>query len=142
MLDFGCGSLPESFELSSCGFRVTAFDLDGDTLNAYLTKYDWTDPKPQLVSSGSLSQFSGKGFSLAIAVDVFEHLDRPTIALDHLSSALTTGGLIFCTVPNGYSLFELGRRVVLGHTFTPSVPHFNLNLLVDGSAASNYQVLK
>jgi 2-polyprenyl-3-methyl-5-hydroxy-6-metoxy-1,4-benzoquinol methylase len=129
VLDFGCGSLRESFELSSRGFRVTSFDIDADTLNAYLADYQWTGPKPQIVSSGSLSQFSGTRFSLVIAFDVFEHLGRPDITLADLASALASDGLIFCTVPNGRSLAEIVSRVVLkvgasmGHKFIPGVPH-------------------
>ncbi len=129
VLDFGCGSLRESFELSSLGFRVTSFDLNSDTLNAYWGDYPWTDLKPQIVSSGSLAQFSGKLFSLVLAYDVFEHLDRPDRTLADLASALAPDGLIFCTVPNGRSLAEIISRVVLkigvmmGHKFTPGVPH-------------------
>ncbi len=129
VLDFGCGSLRESFELSSRGFRVTSFDLDADTLNAYLADYQWIGPKPQIVSSGSLSQFSKKQFSLVTAFDVFEHLGRPDITLADLASTLASDGLIFCTVPNGRSLAEIVSRIVLkigaamGHIFTPGVPH-------------------
>jgi 2-polyprenyl-3-methyl-5-hydroxy-6-metoxy-1,4-benzoquinol methylase len=129
VLDYGCGSLRESFELSSRGFRVTSFDLDADTLDAYLADYQWTCPKPQIVSGGPLSQFAGKRFSLVTAFDVFEHLDRPDITLAEIASLLAPDGLVFCTVPNRRSLFEIGFRVQLkiaiamGRTWTPGVPH-------------------
>jgi 2-polyprenyl-3-methyl-5-hydroxy-6-metoxy-1,4-benzoquinol methylase len=129
VLDFGCGSLRESFELSSLGFRVTSCDLDVDNVNAYLADYQWTCPKPQIVSSGSLSQSFVQRFSLVTVFDVFEHLDRPDKALAELASCLAPDGLIFCSVPNRYTLREIIARVwlktgiAIGRRFTPGVPH-------------------
>ena len=40
-LDFGAGSLRDSFELVKRGYNVTSVDLDLDTLSSYQTDYDW-----------------------------------------------------------------------------------------------------
>src|SRR5688572_7416277 len=41
-LDFGAGSLRDSYELATRGFKVTSFDLNKGTLNRYFNSYDWT----------------------------------------------------------------------------------------------------
>jgi 2-polyprenyl-3-methyl-5-hydroxy-6-metoxy-1,4-benzoquinol methylase len=129
VLDYGCGSLRESFELSSRGFRVTSYDLDADTLNDYMDDYQWVCPKPHVVSGRPLSQLLGKQFSLVTAFDVFEHLDHPEITLAEIIALMNPAGLVFCTVPNRRSLFEIVFHIQLkvaaamGHSFTPGVPH-------------------
>ena len=129
VLDYGCGSLRESFDLSSRGFCVTSYDLDADTLNDYMADYQWACPQPHVVSGGPLSQLSGKQFSLVTAFDVFEHLDRPEITLAEIMTLMNPDGLIFCSVPNRRSLFEIVFHIfykvaaAVGHSLAPGVPH-------------------
>ena len=41
VLDFGAGSLRDSFELTRRGYSVTSIDLNADLLASYEGDYDW-----------------------------------------------------------------------------------------------------
>src|SRR6185369_9154942 len=41
-LDFGAGSLRDSYELARLGFCVTAVDLDPGVMERYARSYDWS----------------------------------------------------------------------------------------------------
>src|SRR6516165_306876 len=43
VLDFGAGSLRDSFELAKRGYNVTSLDLDQGLLQSYRSEYDWPD---------------------------------------------------------------------------------------------------
>ena len=128
VLDFGAGSLRESFELCSLGFAVTALDLDRATLESYAKDYAWPAP-PEIVAAASLAGLEGRRFALITAFDVFEHIEDPRALLTQMQVVMADGAKIFCTVPNRRTLFEIIGRVnwkvglALGRTFTPGVPH-------------------
>jgi 2-polyprenyl-3-methyl-5-hydroxy-6-metoxy-1,4-benzoquinol methylase len=113
-LDFGAGSLRESFELASLGFEVTSVDIDGPTLDAYKAQYDWP-AAPRLIADGdmlsALLRLETRKFALITCFDVLEHLEDPTSALTSLSEHLADDGLLFVTVPNGRTLFEIAWRI-------------------------------
>lgn len=135
VLDFGAGSLRETFELSLKGFDVVSLDLSEATMRAYYADYDWTDcsVQPTLIAGGDLSKVTGEQFSLITAFDVFEHLNDPKELLIPMIDMLKADGLIFCTVPNRRTLFEILSRIkwkaglALGHKFNPGEPHIQFN---------------
>jgi 2-polyprenyl-3-methyl-5-hydroxy-6-metoxy-1,4-benzoquinol methylase len=111
VLDFGAGSLRESFDLIERGFNVTSIDLDADIMSSYKEKYSWPEgARHDLIATGdlfdALSQID-KRFSLITCFDVLEHLADPISALQSIKEKMTDDGLIFVTVPNGRTLFEL-----------------------------------
>lgn len=128
VLDFGAGSLRESFELCSHGFAVTALDLDRATLESYAKDYAWP-ARPEIVAGADLACLKGRRFALITAFDVFEHLEDPRALLAQMRAVMAEGAKIFCTVPNRWTLFEMIGRVnwkvglALGRTFTPGEPH-------------------
>ncbi|MGH8230354.1 MAG: class I SAM-dependent methyltransferase [Steroidobacteraceae bacterium] len=137
-LDFGAGSLRDSFELAVHGFRVTAIDIDLATLAAYRARYVWpNDALPELVAGPdllkNLALLAGRKFSLITCFDVLEHLADPVAALRALAAHLDHDGLLFVTVPNGRSLFEIVWRIDLmlaratGRVLTPGEPHLQRN---------------
>lgn len=130
VLDFGAGSLRESYEMYSRGFAVTAIDLDANALTSYVSDYDWTrGPGTIEILTDDFHALRGRKFSLILAFDVFEHLDRPADLIDQMRDMLAPGGVIFCTVPNRRTLFEIVLRVhwkiglARGRVFTPGEPH-------------------
>ena len=138
VLDFGAGSLRESFDLVSRGFDVTSIDLDLDTLHAYKEKYAWpADTHHRLIATpdlfGALTKLEGQKFFLITCFDVLEHLEDPTSALRELSAHLNDSGLLFVTVPNGRTLFEIAWRIDLtlakatGRYMKPGEPHLQRN---------------
>lgn len=135
VLDFGAGSLRETFELSKRGFNVVSIDIDEATMTSYFADYDWSDcqSSPTLVADTDVSRLSGNQFSLITAFDVFEHLADPKELIAQMVAKLGPGGLIFCTVPNRRTLFEILSRIKLkaglaiGHKFAPGEPHLQFN---------------
>src|ERR1700676_3716298 len=100
-LDFGAGSLRESFELAKRGYNVTSVDLDRDLLLSYQTDYDWpTNGTTRKIVTGQdlagcLSQIESEKFSLIICFDVLEHLEDPTSILLQMQASLARGGRLF-----------------------------------------------
>jgi 2-polyprenyl-3-methyl-5-hydroxy-6-metoxy-1,4-benzoquinol methylase len=139
ILDFGAGSLRDSFELAKRGYNVTSVDLDLDTLSSYQTDYDWpADGTTRKIVTGKdlaecLSQIENTQFSLIICFDVLEHLEDPTTVLRKLRLLLTPNGRFFITVPNGRTLFELWFKLILvtsrifGKRLRPGEPHLQRN---------------
>ena len=71
----------------------------------------------------------GRKFALITAFDVFEHLYEPEVMLAQMRELMADGALIFCTVLNRRSIFEIAWRVnwkmglAMGRTFAPGEPH-------------------
>jgi 2-polyprenyl-3-methyl-5-hydroxy-6-metoxy-1,4-benzoquinol methylase len=128
VLDYGAGSLRESYELIRMGFNVTAIDNNAETLQSYYADYEWPRD-PEIIVGTDPRALKGRKFALVTAFDVFEHLDEPEMLLAQLRELMADGALIFCTVPNRRSVFELAWRVnwkmglALGRTFPPGEPH-------------------
>ena len=114
VLDFGAGSLRESYDLALKGYRVTSVDMDEALLLRYAAEYDWPEPKPTLVAGtdpiDSLKKVADQKFDLITCFDVLEHLEDPAQILRMLRSSMAPGARMFVTVPNGRTLFELALR--------------------------------
>ena len=133
-LDFGAGSLRDSFELCKLGFQVISVDLNQGVLKQYYDSYGWNAvaSPPQLFTNSieSLAQEVGANhFHLAIAFDVIEHLEDPAVYVQQIRDLLLPQGLLFTIVPNGRSFFERCFRNTIkkqkgkGIPWTPGVPH-------------------
>jgi SAM-dependent methyltransferase len=110
-LDFGAGSLRDSYELIKQGFSVVSMDLDPAVMQQYLDSYDWTalgsQPRLFTESIARLSEsVSSAYFDLAISFDVIEHLEHPEEYLQGLRPLLREDGYLFAIVPNRRSIYE------------------------------------
>lgn len=133
-LDFGAGSLRDSYELASRGFEVVSFDLNERILRRYFDSYDWTVARnqPKLLA-GCLEDLRNdlavNSVQVVLAFDVIEHLEDPASYVQTLSSLLSERGFLFTIVPNKRSLFErnfkrsLTRQRKRGIPVEPGVPH-------------------
>lgn len=137
VLDFGAGSLRESFDLVQRGFSVTSVDVNAETLDAYKRKYTWpSNGRHRCIANldlfAALEGLSDQ-YALITAFDVLEHLPDPVSALRELAKHLRNDGLMFVTVPNGLTLFELAFRTDLilaratGRELQPGEPHLQWN---------------
>src|SRR3979411_2459982 len=110
VLDFGAGSLRDSYELAVRGYNVTSVDMDEKLLSSYSDEYEWpSNGKNRRLVSGadpfdSLTKLGSEKFSLISCFDVLEHLVDPVTVLKLLRSHMTTDGKMFITVPNGRTL--------------------------------------
>lgn len=133
VLDFGAGSLRESFDLVQKGFDVTSVDVSAETLDEYRRKYDWpANGRHRVIANldlfAALDELEDQ-YALIAAFDVLEHLEDPVAALQELAKHLRDDGLMFVTVPNGLTLFEVAFRTDLmiaratGRELRPGEPH-------------------
>jgi 2-polyprenyl-3-methyl-5-hydroxy-6-metoxy-1,4-benzoquinol methylase len=138
-LDFGAGSLRETFDLTERGLNVTSIDLNGELLASYKADYVWpaNATTHRIIASESLTDglamVGDTRFDLVTCFDVLEHLVDPSSVLCQLRSHMKHGSKIFITVPNGRSLFEIAWRVDLkiaratGRYMRPGEPHLQRN---------------
>jgi 2-polyprenyl-3-methyl-5-hydroxy-6-metoxy-1,4-benzoquinol methylase len=138
-LDFGAGSLRESFDLAVRGFNVTSIDIDSRLMSAYKANYDWpaNGTSHAIIGAGDLkdglAKITGQRFALVTCFDVLEHLDDPQSLLRLLEPYIADNGMIFITVPNGRTLFELAFRLDLllaratRRFVRPGEPHLQRN---------------
>lgn len=132
-LDFGAGSLRDSYELAGRGFHVTSFDLNRQTLQRYFDSYDWTTTPPPTLMAGSLDDLVNNNkpgsLQLVIAFDVIEHLDDPASYIRAISKLLSDKGYLFTIVPNRRAFFEryfkrsVAQQKKRGAVLEPGVPH-------------------
>jgi SAM-dependent methyltransferase len=133
-LDFGAGSLRDSYELARLGFCVTAVDLDPAVIERYYRSYDWNAVRcPPTIFTDPVETLNSD-FHLAIAFDVIEHLEDPSSYCRRIHSLLDEGGLFFSIVPNRRSIFEryfkysITKQRAKGIPFVPGVPHLQFKL--------------
>ncbi len=133
-LDFGAGSLRDSYELARLGFCVTAVDLDPTVMERYYRSYDWSTVQcPPTIFTEPVHTLNSN-FHLAIAFDVIEHLEDPSSYCRRIHSLLNEGGLFFSIVPNRRSIFEryfkhsITQQRAKGIPFVPGVPHLQFKL--------------
>jgi len=113
-LDFGAGSLRDTWELSRRGFEVLAMDINSEQLNKSKSLYNWGENKntPEF-SSISLEEIEqGREFDLILAFDVLEHLSQIDRILPLLRDRSKPGGYLFVSVPNRRSLREQTGRIL------------------------------
>jgi len=133
-LDFGAGSLRDSYELIKQGFTVVSMDLDPAIMQQYFDSYEWAkvNSRPRLFteSVGRLGESLGADyFDLAISFDVIEHLEQPEAYLQGLRPLLKDHGYLFAIVPNGRTIYEryfkysLRKQTEKGLPRQPGVPH-------------------
>ena len=131
-LDFGAGSLRDSYELSNLGLNVVSVDLDDEILRRYFESYVWGSSPPTLFT-GPFEELALKtgphSFQLAIAFDVVEHLEDPSQFCKHLHLLLEEQGALFTIVPNRHTIFERYFRHTIrkqkknGLVWKRGVPH-------------------
>ena len=111
-LDFGAGSLRDTYELSRLGFRVTALDLDEASMREGFSYYDWatTCQPPELASVSLDDLLPFARYNVITAFDVIEHLMNPQVVLQALHRKLAKNGVLLVTVPNRLSLWERVRQ--------------------------------
>ncbi len=132
-LDFGAGSLRDSYELTTRGFSVISFDLNDRVLRRYFDSYDWSTAAKPTLMAGSLDDLINNNepgsLQLAIAFDVIEHLEDPAGYVQAINRLLAKDGYLFTIVPNKRSFFEryfkrsVTRQIQRGAVLEPGVPH-------------------
>lgn len=136
VLDFGCGN-GEAFLvfLSSKYKNINFTGFDPDERNTLLL----SELKVQVKIAGSVDELTENRYDLILLTEVLEHVNAPEELIFNLCKLLTSKGVLFVTIPNGFGLNEwmssfwgiftqaFARRRAIGNDrFTmSSSPHVN-----------------
>jgi len=112
VIDFGAGSLIDSFELAKLGFKITSFDINDKQLGQSYKYYDWNKVKNKPVMISDIKKLADlkKSFNLITAFDVIEHFDELDNIIKLIFDLLKKGGLFFVSVPNKFSAREIFNK--------------------------------
>jgi 2-polyprenyl-3-methyl-5-hydroxy-6-metoxy-1,4-benzoquinol methylase len=112
VIDLGCGTGMIGIPLAESGLSVTALDVNLNALK--ILAFRAKERRVSLtIVCGNVENlcFSENAFDLAIASEVFEHLVNPLAFAKSIERIVRPGGSLIVTIPNGFSLLELYRRL-------------------------------
>jgi len=123
ILDVGCGTgVNVAVPLANAGYSVLGLDRDPASID--LARRLAPGLKNIEFCRSSLEdQNFNQCFRVVICSEVLEHLQRPEVMLQRMTSALNEEGLLLVTVPNGFGYFELDSffwRVFSRHPYLVS----------------------
>jgi len=106
-LDFGAGSLRDTYHLSKTQIKVDAFDINVQQSKFYFKQYDWDQVtyEPNMLMGSDFMDQNVK-YDIILAFDVIEHVIEIQSITKQLRNKLNKNGLMFVSVPNRFSLFE------------------------------------
>ena len=96
VLDIGSGRGWFSLHCAQIGAEVTAIDLSAENLK----RIKQTDPQIRTIYGDACNlNLAGESFDLIVAMEVWEHLVDPVLAINNWKKLLPPGGTLFVTVP-------------------------------------------
>jgi len=107
ILEVGCGVGGITLPLGILGAHVTGIDLDASDVAALrdgAARFELTNVEAFVGDAYAFA--SEERFDVAVASEVFEHLDEPRQLAAVLAQHLRPGGLLLVTTPNGYGPWE------------------------------------
>ncbi len=110
VLDFGCGEGGTSRTLARLGCHVTAVDIKPELGE------NFEDSGVTFVNANEQDSFwQSEKYDIIVLQDVLEHVPNPDELMKQVKLALRTGGLIYISTPNRFSVIN-----------AISDPHWNL----------------
>ena len=89
VLEVGCNTGSNLFGLRESGFEVAGIEPDARACAV-------GNASGLNIQQGHIESMTGNSdFDLVIMIEVFEHLDQPLLALEHIRSFLSVGGLLY-----------------------------------------------
>lgn len=105
VLDIGCGtgSIPQTLGLA--GYKVTAVDLDLETIiecrqNNRLTNVEYITANAEIMELN-------KKFDVAICSEIIEHAKNPEAIMQNMYEHIEDDGVFIVSSPNGWCLWEV-----------------------------------
>ena len=127
VLDFGAGSLRETYFFCEKGHNVDAIDKNTKQSKASFSSYNWGGNPPNI----NTKMINEKEYDLILAFDVIEHLLDLDKVIFKLQNAMKKDGLIFATIPNRLAFFERlfsfqhKKNLKRGTIDKSGIPHVN-----------------
>ena len=112
ILEVACGGGGITLPLASLGSRVTAFDIDAESVDQLQTIARHRGVSNLTVALDNGYTFDhGQKYDIVIASEVFEHVLEPARLAANIRRHMTLGSLLIVTTPNGYGPWELKNRL-------------------------------
>jgi ubiquinone biosynthesis O-methyltransferase len=105
VLDLGCGIGINTVAVASLGCKVTAVDIDVESIN-YCEKHN-RQPNVKYVVGNAETIDLGEKFDVILTSEVIEHVSHPELLLKNVAKHLRPDGIGIISIPNGYCLWEL-----------------------------------
>lgn len=99
VLEIGCGDGYGAYILSETGAKITAIDIDIDTINNAKRKYT-KDNLEFLNYNGSQIDLPPHSYDVVISFQVIEHVSNLEIYFNNIKQLVNEHGLILITTPN------------------------------------------
>ncbi len=99
LIEFGCATGVLSALLRNFGWEVTATDVSNYAVKKARKNYKGI----KFLVHDMEKPFGDKGFDVALAFDVVEHLPHPEVGIRNVYNLLRKGGSVIFSTPNDYS---------------------------------------
>jgi len=116
ILDIGCGYGNIALPLASLGHQIVAIDEDQQAIEGLVAKNNFTNLKSfntRFEEYGSQIMDHGLRFDVIIMSEFLEHVPDPDKVLQKAKTLSSDNGYLILTIPYGWSLEELSRRLIL-----------------------------
>jgi SAM-dependent methyltransferase len=113
VLDLGCHLADCAFALARRGHRVTAADVDEDTLKIARRLHSHPDLEIVRVKGEGGLPFGDCAFDSVLLLEVLEHTRDPRGLVAEIHRVLRPGGHLVLSVPNAASYHTLARTLLL-----------------------------
>lgn len=95
MLDYGCGAADTGLVFNLFGYDVGICDVEGGNLDFARWRFERRDIPVRAYAASETEMYPdlGRGHDFIAALEILEHLPRPSIALERIHASLKPGGL-------------------------------------------------
>ena len=144
VLDIGCGSRSYLYELLPHAHMVVGTDYDWEPLR--ITKRFAKEQGLHVLFARARAEqipFKDKLFNVLISFQVLEHTENAKQAFNELARLADDECLLFFSVPNGYGLSEIGRRLFhkLRGTRNPHQSRISYDQLLQFFQKNNFKIV-
>jgi 2-polyprenyl-3-methyl-5-hydroxy-6-metoxy-1,4-benzoquinol methylase len=120
ILEIGSGRGWFSLAMAKKGFDITAVDLSQKNLDLIKEKSSFVKTK---FGSADDLPFTEERFDWIVMNEVLEHLEHPSLVIEHIKSFLTLQGKIFISVPYKENIVQ--ELCIHCHKMTPHSAHLH-----------------
>jgi ubiquinone/menaquinone biosynthesis C-methylase UbiE len=106
ILDVGCGTGNNAYQLAQMGYTVKGIDPDSDSIAYAREKFKHPNLRYELNDANSMDS-ENDVYDGIVCSEVLEHLDHPENLVKSIKKLLRPEGIFAATVPNGYGPREL-----------------------------------
>jgi 2-polyprenyl-3-methyl-5-hydroxy-6-metoxy-1,4-benzoquinol methylase len=112
ILEVACGKGGITLPIASIGCKVTAFDINKNSLDSLQRVIQENDIQNlRLLQADGYSYEDGMTYDIVIASEILEHVKKPKSFLQNITKRLSAGSYLIVTIPNGFGPWEISKRI-------------------------------